>query len=34
LKGKVKSLHLIGDTLKTRRIVDAVEEAARLAIIL
>jgi 2,4-dienoyl-CoA reductase-like NADH-dependent reductase (Old Yellow Enzyme family)/NADPH-dependent 2,4-dienoyl-CoA reductase/sulfur reductase-like enzyme len=34
LKGKVKSLHLIGDTLRTRRIVDAVEEAARLAIIL
>jgi len=32
LKGKVKSLHLIGDAVKSRRIVDAVEEAARLAI--
>jgi 2,4-dienoyl-CoA reductase-like NADH-dependent reductase (Old Yellow Enzyme family)/thioredoxin reductase len=32
LKGKVKSVHLIGDAVKPRRIVDAVEEAARLAI--
>lgn len=32
LKGKVKSIHLIGDAVKSRRIVDAVEEAARLAI--
>lgn len=32
LKGKVKSIHLIGDAVKPRRIVDAVEEAARLAI--
>jgi NADPH-dependent 2,4-dienoyl-CoA reductase/sulfur reductase-like enzyme len=32
LKGKVKSLHLIGDAVRPRRIVDAVEEAARLAI--
>lgn len=32
LKGKVKSLHLIGDAVRPRRIVDAIEEAARLAI--
>ena len=32
LKGKVRSIHLIGDAVKPRRIVDAVEEAARLAI--
>lgn len=32
LRGKVKSIHLIGDAVKPRRIVDAVEEAARLAI--
>ncbi len=32
LKGKVPSLHIIGDAVKPRRIVDAVEEAARLAI--
>ena len=32
LKGKVKSIHLIGDALKPRRIVDAVEEGARLAL--
>ncbi len=32
LEGKVKSLHVIGDAEKPRRIVDAIEEAARLAI--
>ncbi|MDF2566643.1 MAG: NADH:flavin oxidoreductase/NADH oxidase [Oscillospiraceae bacterium] len=32
LKGKVKSIHLIGDAVKPRRIVDAVEEACRLAV--
>ena len=32
LKSKVKSLHVIGDAVKSRRIVDAVEEAARLAV--
>ncbi len=32
LKSKVKSLHVIGDAVKARRIVDAVEEAARLAV--
>jgi NADPH-dependent 2,4-dienoyl-CoA reductase/sulfur reductase-like enzyme len=32
LKDKVKSVHLIGDAVRARRIVDAVEEAARLAI--
>jgi len=32
LKSKVKSLHVIGDAKKPRRIVDAVEEAARLAV--
>lgn len=32
LKDKVKSLHLIGDAVKPRRIVDAIEEAARLAL--
>jgi 2,4-dienoyl-CoA reductase-like NADH-dependent reductase (Old Yellow Enzyme family)/thioredoxin reductase len=32
LKNKVKSLHVIGDAVKTRRIIDAVEEAAKLAL--
>lgn len=32
LKSKIKSLHVIGDAVKSRRIVDAVEEAARLAV--
>lgn len=34
LTGKVKSLHVIGDAEKPRRIVDAVEEGARLAVTL
>ena len=34
LEGKVNSLHVIGDAEKPRRIVDAVEESARLAIAL
>nr|HML48064.1 FAD-dependent oxidoreductase [Clostridia bacterium] len=34
LKGKVKSLHVIGDAETPRRIVDAVEEGARLALAL
>jgi NADPH-dependent 2,4-dienoyl-CoA reductase/sulfur reductase-like enzyme len=32
LEGKVPSLHVIGDAEKPRRIVDAIEEAARLAV--
>lgn len=32
LKGKVKSLHIIGDAKQPRRIIDAVEEGARLAL--
>jgi pyruvate/2-oxoglutarate dehydrogenase complex dihydrolipoamide dehydrogenase (E3) component len=34
LEGKVKSLHVIGDAEKARRIVDAIEEGARLALAL
>jgi len=32
LKNKVQSLHVIGDAVKTSRIIDAVEEAAKLAL--
>jgi len=32
LKNKVESLHVIGDAVKPRRIIDAVEEAAKLAL--
>lgn len=34
LKDKISSVHVIGDAVKTRKIIEAVEEAAKLALVI